>query len=121
VTLHRRIGDPAAAAMAQWPSTVGVSEPLTGSAGLSIVGAWSQRQEHRDDRRGHDARGRALGKVLADEHAEVSRDAGCCLAQQGRRAEVTAAADAGDGQRNPGLDRAATRPRRTPRRRGELG
>jgi hypothetical protein len=39
VTLHRRIGDPAAAAMAQWPSTVGVSEPLTGSAGLSIVGA----------------------------------------------------------------------------------
>jgi hypothetical protein len=36
-------------------------------------------------------------------------------------AEVTTAADAGDGQRNPGLDRAATRPRRTPRRRGELG
>jgi hypothetical protein len=61
-------------------------------------------------------RGRALGRVLADEHADVSCDAGCCLGQQGREAKVTAAADAGYGQRNPGLNRAATRPRRTPRR-----
>jgi hypothetical protein len=65
--------------------------------------------------------GELLGRVLADEHADVSRDTGCCLAQQGREAEVTAAADAGYGQRNPGPDRAATRPRRTPRRRGDLG
>jgi hypothetical protein len=58
--------------------------------------------------------GELLGRVLADEHAEVSRDAGCWLAQQGREAEVTAAADAGYGQRNPGPARAASR--RTPRR-----
>jgi hypothetical protein len=60
--------------------------------------------------------GERLGKVLADEHADVSRDAGCCLARQGREAEVTAATDAGSGQRNPGPARAASRPRRTPRR-----
>jgi hypothetical protein len=60
--------------------------------------------------------GERLGRVLADEHADVSRDAGCCLARQGREAEVTAATDAGSGQRNPGPARAASRPRRTPRR-----
>jgi hypothetical protein len=60
--------------------------------------------------------GERLGRVLADEHADLSRDAGCCLARQGREAEVTAATDAGDGQRNPGPARAASRPRRTPRR-----
>jgi hypothetical protein len=60
--------------------------------------------------------GELLGRVRADEHADLSRDAGCCLAQQGREAEVTAATDAGDGQRNPGPARAASPPRRTPRR-----
>jgi hypothetical protein len=60
--------------------------------------------------------GELLGRVLADEYAEVSRDTGCRLAQQGREAEVTAATDAGDGQPNPGPARAASRPRRTPRR-----
>jgi hypothetical protein len=59
--------------------------------------------------------GELLGRVLADEHAEVSCDVGGCLAQRGREAEVTAAADAGYGQRNPGPARAASRPRRTPR------
>jgi hypothetical protein len=43
------------------------------------------------------------------------------MAQQAREAEVNAPAYAGDGQRNPGLHREATRPRRTPGRRGELG
>jgi hypothetical protein len=65
--------------------------------------------------------GELLGRVLADEHADLSCDAGCCLAQRGREAEVTAATDAGYGQRNPGPARAASRPRRTPRRRGDLG
>jgi hypothetical protein len=60
--------------------------------------------------------GALLGKMLADEHADVSRDTGCYVAWQGRDAEVTAAADAGYGQRNPGPDPAASRPRRTPRR-----
>jgi hypothetical protein len=60
--------------------------------------------------------GELLGRVLADEHADVWRDAGGCLAQQAREAEVTAATDAGSGQRNPGPARAASRPRRTPRR-----
>jgi hypothetical protein len=36
-------------------------------------------------RRGQDARGRALGRVLADEHADVSCDAGCCLGPAGKR------------------------------------
>ena len=60
--------------------------------------------------------GELLGRVLADEHADLSRDAGCCLAQQAREAEVTADAGAGYGQRNPGPARTASRPRRTPRR-----
>jgi hypothetical protein len=29
--------------------------------------------------------GELLGRVLADEHADVSRDTGCRLAQQGRK------------------------------------
>jgi hypothetical protein len=60
--------------------------------------------------------GELLGRVLADEHADLSRDAGCCLAQQAREAEVTADADAGYGQHNLGPARATSRPRRTPRR-----
>jgi hypothetical protein len=52
--------------------------------------------------------GELLGGVLADAHADVSRNAGYCLAQPGRDAEVTAAADAGYGLRSPGPDRAAT-------------
>jgi hypothetical protein len=60
--------------------------------------------------------GELLGRVLADKHADVSRDAGCCLAQRGREAAVTSATDAGYGQPNPGPARAASRARRTPRR-----
>jgi hypothetical protein len=43
-----------------------------------------------------------LGKVLADEHADVLRQAVCWLAEQLMEAEVTAAAGAGYGQRSPG-------------------
>jgi putative transposase len=48
-----------------------------------------------------------LGKVLADEHADVLRQAVVWLAQELMEAEVTAAAGAGYGQRSP--DRAARR------------
>jgi hypothetical protein len=48
-----------------------------------------------------------LGKVLADEHADVLRQAVVWLAEQLMEAEVTAAAGAGYGQRSP--DRAARR------------
>jgi hypothetical protein len=61
-------------------------------------------------------RGELMGSVLADEHTDGSRDAVCCLAQQRREAEVTAAAGGRYGQRNPGPDRAATRPHQTPQR-----
>jgi hypothetical protein len=42
-----------------------------------------------------------LGKVLADEHADVLREAVVWLAQELMEVEVTAAAGAGDGQRSP--------------------
>jgi transposase-like protein len=45
--------------------------------------------------------GEPVGKVLADEHADVLRDAVCWLAQELMEAEVTAAAGAGYGQRDP--------------------
>ena len=45
--------------------------------------------------------GELVGKVLADEHADVLRDAVCWLAQELMEAEVTAAAGAGYGERDP--------------------
>jgi putative transposase len=48
-----------------------------------------------------------LGKVLADEHADVLRQAVCWLAEQLMEAEVTAAAGAGYGERSG--DRVARR------------
>jgi putative transposase len=45
--------------------------------------------------------GELVGKVLADEHADALRDAVCWLAQELMEAEVTAAAGAGYGQRDP--------------------
>jgi transposase-like protein len=51
--------------------------------------------------------GELVGKVLADEHADVLRQAVVWLAQELMEAEVTAAAGAGYGERNP--ERAARR------------
>jgi transposase-like protein len=51
--------------------------------------------------------GELVGKVLADEHADVLRQAVCWLAEQLMEAEVTAAGGAGYGERNP--DRMARR------------
>ena len=51
--------------------------------------------------------GELVGKVLADEHADVLRQAVVWLAQELMEAEVTAAAGAGYGQRDP--ERAARR------------
>ena len=51
--------------------------------------------------------GELVGKVLADEHADVLRQAVVWLAQELMEAEVTAVAGAGYGQRNP--ERAARR------------
>jgi hypothetical protein len=45
--------------------------------------------------------GELVGKVLADEHADVLRDAVCWLAQELMEVEVTAAAGAGYGERSP--------------------
>jgi putative transposase len=70
-------------------------------AGLRIVGAWSQREEHRDDRRGQVSVQELVGKVLPDEHADVLRQAVVWLAQQLMEAEVPAAAGVGYGERNP--------------------
>jgi putative transposase len=42
-----------------------------------------------------------VGKVLAEEHADVLRQAVCWLAQELMEAEVTAVAGAGYGQRDP--------------------
>ena len=66
-----------------------------------------QREEHRDDRRGQDELQELLGKVLADEHADVLRQAVCWLAQELMEAEVSQAAGASYGERNP--ERAARR------------
>jgi putative transposase len=44
--------------------------------------------------------GELVGKVLADEHADVLRQAVCWLAQQLMEAEVTSAAGAGYGERS---------------------
>jgi hypothetical protein len=46
--------------------------------------------------------GELVGKVLADEHADVLRDAVCWLAQQRMEAEVSQQAGAGYGERSPG-------------------
>jgi putative transposase len=48
-----------------------------------------------------------VGKVLADEHADVLRQAVCWLAQELMEAEVSQAAGAGYGERHP--DRVARR------------
>ena len=45
--------------------------------------------------------GELVGKVLVDEHADVLRQAVVWLAQELMEAEVTAAAGAGYGQRDP--------------------
>ena len=45
--------------------------------------------------------GELVGKVLADEHADVLGQAVCWLAEQLMEAEVSQAAGAGDGERNP--------------------
>jgi Transposase, Mutator family len=66
-----------------------------------------QREEHRDDRRGQDELQELLGKVLADEHADVLRQAVVWLAQELMEAEVSQAAGASYGERNP--ERAARR------------
>ena len=45
--------------------------------------------------------GELVGKVLADEHADVLRQAVCWLAEELMEAEVSQAAGAGFGERNP--------------------
>jgi Transposase, Mutator family len=52
--------------------------------------------------------GELAGKVLADEHADVLRQAASWLPEQLTQAEVTAAASTGYGQRHPTVRRAAT-------------
>jgi hypothetical protein len=52
------------------------------TAGVSIVGALGQREEHHDDRRRRRSVGELVGKVLADEHADVLRQAVVWLAEQ---------------------------------------
>jgi putative transposase len=51
--------------------------------------------------------GELVGKVLADEHADVLRQAVCWLAQELMEAQVSQQAGAGYGERNP--DRVARR------------
>lgn len=67
-----------------------------------------QRDERRDDRCGQDERPGTAGQgALADEHADVLRQAVVWLAQELMEAEVSQQAGAGYGERSP--DRAARR------------
>jgi hypothetical protein len=84
-----------------------VADGSATTACASLV-AWSNGRSAAVTDVGRMSVGELLGGVLADAHADVSRNAGYCLAQPGRDAEVTAAADAGYGLRSPGPDRAAT-------------
>jgi hypothetical protein len=65
-----------------------------------------QRAEHRDDRLGRMSVGELVGKVLADEHADVLRQAVVWLAQELMEAEVSERAGARRrlrrAQRRPG-------------------